>query len=146
MSRSNDAETNYLLLMFNNDTWAGIGDATGLAGSGGDGNLYVSLHTGDPGEAGDQTTSEATFGQYARQAVPRTTGGWTVSGATATNTAAITWTECDSGSETISHVGIGKAATGAGELLWSGAVDTSRAVSAGVTLQFDATSLVITAD
>ncbi len=29
-------------------------------------NLYVSLHTGDPGEAGDQTTSEAAYTSYAR--------------------------------------------------------------------------------
>ena len=34
-------------------------------------NLYVSLHTADPGEAGDQTTSEATYTGYARIAVVR---------------------------------------------------------------------------
>jgi hypothetical protein len=145
MSRSDSAENNYLLLMFNNDTWAEIGNATGLVGSGVDGSLYVSLHTADPGEAGTQATNEATFGQYARQAVARTTGGWTVTTDTVVNAANITWTECDSGSETITHVGIGSEVSGATELIWSGAVDTNRAVSTGVTLQFDAGSLEVTA-
>ena len=147
MSRSNDAENNYLLFMFNNTTWATVGDATGLVGSGGAGSFYVSLHTGDPGEGGSQNTSEATFGQYSRQAVARTSGGWTVAANVVTNTAAITWTECDSGSESITYVGIGRdSGTAAGMLLWSGILDTARAVSTGVTLQFDIDALEITAD
>jgi hypothetical protein len=146
MSRTNTSENNYLLLMFNNDPWANLGDATGPS-SGGDGSLYVSLHTADPGEAAaSQQASEATFGQYARQAVARTTSGWTVAGNTATNAAAITWTECDSGTNTITHVGIGTQVSGATELIWYGAVDTSRVVTTGVTLQFDAGALDITAD
>lgn len=44
---------------------------------------YVSLHTGDPGEAGDQTTNEATYAGYARVAVARDSGGWTVTGSQA---------------------------------------------------------------
>ena len=35
-------------------------------------NVFVALHTADPGEAGDQTTSEATYTGYARIAVART--------------------------------------------------------------------------
>lgn len=31
-------------------------------------NLYIALHTGDPGEGGNQTTSEATYTSYARVA------------------------------------------------------------------------------
>ena len=147
MSRSNDAENNYLLLLFNNTDWANIGDATGLQGSPTPGSFHVSLHTGDPGEAGEQTTSEATFGAYARQAVARSGAGWTVTTNTATNAAAITWAECTSGSETITHVGIGRdAGAGAGMLLWSGTLDASRAVSSGITLQFNAGDLDITAD
>ena len=147
MSRTNTSENNYLLLMFNNDDWLNIGNAGGLLGSSVDGNFYVSLHTADPGEAAaSQQASEATFGQYARVAVARTTGGWTVTGNTVTNAANITWTECDSGSETITHVGIGSEASGATELIWYGAVDTGRLVESGVTLQFDAGALDITAD
>jgi hypothetical protein len=147
MSRTNTSENNYLLLMFNNDTWANVGDVTGIVGSTGDGSLYVSLHTADPGEAAaSQQASEATFGAYARQAVARTTSGWTVSTNTATNAAAITFPECTSGTNTITHVGIGAESTGATELIWYGAVDTSRVVTTGVTLQFDAGALDITAD
>lgn len=55
-----------------------IGDATGLPAAATVGSLYVSLHTADPGVAGDQSTNEATYTSYARVAVARTTGGWTI--------------------------------------------------------------------
>jgi hypothetical protein len=44
--------------------------------------VCISLHTADPGEAGDQTTSEATYKSYARVSVARTTAGWTVTSGT----------------------------------------------------------------
>lgn len=146
MSRTNAAETDYLELLFNNVDWANIGDAAGIQNSAAAGNLYVSLHTADPGETGAQNTSEATFGSYARQPVARSGAGWTVSGNTATNAALIAFPQASSGSETITHVGIGTDSAGAGNLLWYGALDTSRAVSTGVTLQFAAGALDITAD
>ena len=69
---------NLLKLLFNNTTWANVGDVTGIVGSGTAGNLYVALHTADP-SAGDQSTSETTYTGYGgRVAVARTTGGWTV--------------------------------------------------------------------
>jgi hypothetical protein len=61
MSKSNSWENSLLLLLFNNTAVANVGDATGLRGSTTAGSLYASLHTADPGEAGDQTTSEATY-------------------------------------------------------------------------------------
>lgn len=67
-----------LNLLFNNSDIANIGDATGLRGSSTAGSLYVSLHTSDPGTTGDQTTNEATYTSYARVAVARTAGGWTI--------------------------------------------------------------------
>jgi len=146
MSRSNAYENDYLLLLFNNDTLAAIGDATGLVGSTVDGSFHISLHTSDPGEAGDQTTNEATFGSYARVAVARTTGGFTVAGANASNAAEIGFVEATSGSETITHVGIGTDSSGAGNLIWSAALTTSRAVSSGITLAFAQGELDINAD
>ena len=146
MSRTNAAETAYLLLLFNNTDWANIGDASGLQNSATAGSLYISLHTGDPGEAGSQTTSEATFGSYARQAVARSGAGWAVSGNTVDNVVAITFPEASSGSETITHVGIGTDSSGAGNLIWSVALDNSRAVSSGVTVEFAIGELNITAD
>src|ERR1700679_2605180 len=93
--KSNVWQTSYLNLTFTNvaDTEAGnIG--SGLSATGTAGNLYVSLHTADPTNAGNQTSSETTYTSYARVAVARSTGGWTISGtspATASNTATITF-------------------------------------------------------
>jgi hypothetical protein len=109
-------------------------------------NLYVSLHTGDPGEGGSQTTNECAFGSYARATVARSGSGWTVSGNTASNASTISFPECTSGSETVTHVAIGTAASGTGQILYSGALSASRAVSTGITLQFAAGALDITED
>jgi hypothetical protein len=59
MSMTNQAEHALLDLIFLNTDWANIGDASGLQNSAAAGSFYVSLHTADPGEAGSQTTSEA---------------------------------------------------------------------------------------
>ncbi len=80
MSKTNSLENSLLLHIFNNSDIANIGDATGLRGSSTAGSLYVSLHTGDPGEAGDQTTNECAYTSYARVAVARSGAGWTVTG------------------------------------------------------------------
>jgi hypothetical protein len=117
-NKTNNLENELLALIFNNTTLAGMGDTTGLVGSTADGNLYVSLHTAFPGEAGTQSTSEASYTGYARVAVSRT-DGWTVSTNTAENAAAITFGQkTDAGTETITYVGIGADETGAGDLYY----------------------------
>lgn len=136
MSLSNAAETALLTLLFNNTDWANIGDAGGLQNSVADGSFYISLHTGDPGEAGDQTTSEATYTSYARVAVARTSGGWTISGANVSNAAAVTFPTATGGSDTITHFSIGTASSGAGNLVLSGALGSSLAVSNNITPAF----------
>lgn len=113
---------------FNNDNIANVGDATGLRGSSVAGSLYVSFHTSTP-IAGDQTSNEADYTGYARVAVARTTGGWTVSSTNATNAAQITFGTCTAGSNTITHVGIGFAASGAGDLKFVCALATSKIIS-----------------
>jgi hypothetical protein len=133
-----------LLLIFNNTNMSLVGDATGLRGSTVAGSLYVSLHTADPGEAGDQTTSEATYGAYARVAVARSGAGWTVTNNLVENAADITYVQCSSGTNTITHVGVGTDSSGAGKLLYKGALTASIAVSAGIIVQFLAGSLDIT--
>lgn len=116
MSQTNAFETGMLALYFQNSSFGPIGDATGLRGSTVAGNLYISLHTAFPGEAGDQTTSEAAYTGYARQAVARSAGGWTVSGNSAVNAAVITYPACIGGTETEFYFGIGSAVAGAGTL------------------------------
>lgn len=95
-------------------------------------NLYVSLHTADPGEAGDQTTSEATYTSYARVAVARTSGGFTVTGNGAGG-ADIVFPAATAGTNTITHFTIGTASSGAGKLLYSGTGTPNISVSSGVT-------------
>ncbi len=152
MSAGNTTELNVLKLIFNNTTWANLGDATGAVGSSVAGNLYVSLHTADPGETGDQQTSEAAYTSYARVAVARSTGGWTCSGtapAQAVNVAAVTFPACTGSSATCTYFGVGRATTGnAGELLFSGALTSpsSLAVTNGITPSFAIGALTVTLD
>lgn len=149
MSASNSFENSLLLLIFNNTNIANIGDATGLRGSSTVGSLFVALHTADPGEAGDQTTSEATYTSYARVAVARSGAGFTVSGTAPTqvaNAAATGFPACTGGSNTITHFSVGVATSGASVILVSGALTASLAVSSGITPSFAIGALVATVD
>lgn len=146
MSMTNAAETAFLNLFFVNTDWANVGDAAGLQNSATAGSFYISLHTADPGETGDQTTSEATYTSYARVAVARSGAGWTVSGNNASNTSAVTFPACTGGTNTITYFGIGSDASGAGNLFMSGALTASLAVSSGITPQFAAGELDVNAD
>lgn len=143
MSKSNALETALLALLFNATTFDGIAEddtTTPLT------NLYVALHTADPGEAGTQATSEATYTSYARVAVARTAGGWTVSGNSVENAAAIVFPEATGGSNTITHFSVGELVSGAGDIYYSGALTASLAVSTGIEPQFNAGDLTITED
>jgi hypothetical protein len=146
MSKGNTFENDLLLLIFNNTDIADIGDAGGLQNSATAGSLYATLHTGDPGEAGNATTNESAYGSYARVAVARSGAGWTVTGNQAVNAALIQFPECTSGSETITHVSITTASSGASKILYSGALSSSRAVSSGIQPQFAASALTVTED
>lgn len=146
MSMTNTAEAALLDLLFLNTDWANIGDAGGLQNSATAGSFYISLHTSDPGEAGDQTTNEIAYGSYARVAVARTAGGWTRSVSTVSNTALVQFPQCTSGSGTATHFGIGTAATLAGNLILKGALSSSLAISTGIQPQFAAGALTATVD
>lgn len=109
-------------------------------------NLYISLHVATPGVGGAQTTNEAAYTGYARQAVARTPGSpaWTVGSSLATPNAAITFPTATAGSETETFMGIGTSLSGAGKLLWFGSISPSILVSAGVQPQLT-TATTITA-
>lgn len=146
MSMSNAAEAAFLDLLFLNTDWANIGDAAGLQNSAAAGSLYISLHTGDPGEAGDQTTSEAAYTSYARVAVARTGGGWTRSVSTMSNTALVQFPQCTGSSATVTHFAIGTSSSGAGQIILSGVLSASLAISSGIQPQFAAAALTATID
>jgi len=85
--------------------------------------LYISLHNGAPGNAGSQTTNETAYTNYARQAVARTTGGWTTTLGSGTafssvsNAAAINFAAGGASGDTLTHWGLGLSSSGAGTLL-----------------------------
>lgn len=143
MSKGNTFENDLLLLIFNATGIANIADN---AASSPLTNLYVSLHTGDPGEAGDQTTNECTYTSYARVAVARSGSGWTVSGNAVSNAAAITFPQATGGSETATYFAVGTASSSTGKILYSGALSASLAISSGITPEFAIGDLDVTED
>lgn len=130
MSKGNTFENDLLQLIFNAVAIANIADN---AASSPLTNLYVALHTSDPGEAGAQNTNECAYTSYARVTVSRTAGGWTVSDNSVSPTADITFPQCTGGSETATHASIGVASSGATKILYKGALSPNIAISSGVT-------------
>lgn len=134
MSKGDTFESDLLKLIFNNTNAANVGDATGLRGSTTAGSLYVSLHTSDPGEAGSQTTNEIAYTGYARVAVARSSGGFTITGSSVSPAANLDFPLMTGGAGgTVTHFGIGTVdlATGAGKLLYSGTVTPNLSVVNG---------------
>lgn len=142
MSKSDTYENDLLKLLFNATAIANVADN---ASSSPLTNLAVALHTADPGEAGTQTTSEATYGGYARVSVARTSGGWTVGGNSVSPAATISFPACTSGTNTITHFSVGPTGGGATKIFYSGTVTPNIAVSSGVTPQLT-TATAITED
>lgn len=81
-------ENAVLKLLFNSTAIANFADN---ASSSPATNLYISLHTTDPTDtpATEQTTGETNYTGYARQAVARNSGGWTITGSVASPVAPI---------------------------------------------------------
>jgi hypothetical protein len=143
MSKGDTFENDLLKLIFNGTAIANIADNAGTSPLG---NLFVSLHTADPGEDGTQTTSEATYTSYARVFVARTSGGWTVTGNAVRPASLISFPACTGGTNTITHFAVGTAGgTSAGKVLYKGTVTPNISVSSGVTPQLT-TSSTITED
>lgn len=87
--------------------------------------LYAGLHTADPGAAGNQTTSETAYTNYARQAIARNSGGFTVSTVSITLAAAVSFPAgATSDTDVISFFSIGTASSSTGKLLYSGPIGT----------------------
>ncbi|TFL16448.1 phage tail fiber protein [Jannaschia formosa] len=122
MSFGNTFENDLVALIFNATAIANLADNAATSPLT---NLYISLHTADPGEAGDQTTNESAYSGYARQAVERSGSGWTVTGNVASLAASVDFPEAPGGTPTVTHVAVGTAASGAGKILASGALGSS---------------------
>lgn len=131
MGKATVTSNNFLKLLFNATPWANIADNAATSPLT---NLYVALHTADPGIAGTQATSEAAYTSYTRVAVARTTGGWTASTTASTSpVAAITFPAGTGGSGTVTHFSIGVATSGATSILYSGTVTPNITTGSGIT-------------
>lgn len=142
MSKGDTFENDLVKLIFQGTAIANIADnaaASPLT------NLYLSLHTADPGEAGDQTTSEATYTSYARVAVARTSSGFTIANNQVTLAANTDFPAATGGTNTITHFGIGTASSGAGKLLYKGSLSPTISVSNGVTPRINS-GVIVTED
>lgn len=135
MSFSNQAETAILNQIF-------VGTATAWNG---DTNLYIALHTADPGEAGSATSSECAYGSYARATLTRASD-FTVSGNQVSNANLEQFPQCTSGTETVTWASIVNTASGSGIIIVRAQLNTSIPVSTGIQPQFAAGALSFTLD
>ena len=128
MSKSNVFENDILKLIFNATPIAGLADN---AASSPLATLTIALHTADPGETGDQSTSEAAYAGYARQTVARNSGGWTVTGNSVSPVNNIDFPECTaSPGAPITHFSIGTGV--ANKLLYKGTMTPNVTMATGV--------------
>jgi len=106
--------------------------------------IYVALLTDAPDETGTAGSdfTEADYTSYAR--VSTTDSDWnSASGGSLTNGNAITFPACTGGSSTVTHFALLDQAQ---NLLVTGALDSSLAVSNGITPEFAASALTCTLD
>jgi 3-hydroxy-3-methylglutaryl CoA synthase len=134
---------NFLLALFNATTWANVlqNAASPLT------NFYLAFHTADPGISGNQTTSEASYTNYARTAISRSNPAFTVtqnSGTSSTvslGTAVSTPMSGGAGSN-ITFFSIGTLVSGAGQILFSGTVTPAITIATNVTPQLQAGTII----
>lgn len=140
MSKGNTFETDILGLIFNATAIANIADNAATSPLT---QLFVALHTADPGEAGVQNTSETAYTGYARVAVNRSSGGWTVSAGSVSPNANIDFGQCTaSPGAAITHASIGVASSGATKILYKGALSASITMAVGVIPRITAGSTI----
>lgn len=142
MSISNTTENALLELIFKATAWANYADN---AASSPQTNIHYGLHTADPGEAGDMTTSEAAYTSYARTNVARTSGGHTVTANSVSPAANVDFPAGTGGSGTVTHFSTGKTGGGATAILFSGTVTPNIVTGNGVTPRLT-TATAITLD
>jgi hypothetical protein len=101
---------------------------------------YLALFTSNPAEDASGTEVSTSGTAYARQSAT-----FTVSGNTASNSAAIEFPTATASFGTVSHVGVFDASTG-GNLIAYSALDTSKAISTGDVFRVPSGDLDITLD
>lgn len=146
MSKGDTFENDFLKLIFNATAIANLADNAASAPLT---QLFVSLHTADPGETGTEATNECNYTGYARVGVARTSGGWTVTGNSVSPVAAVTFpnpTNLTNLPQTATHFAIGVASSGATKILYKGAVTPNIVISNTGSVPTIGTGTTITED
>ena len=126
MPKSTNTCNNFLALLYNATAWANVADNASASPIT---TISVALST-VTGAVGDtMSTNEATYTNYARQTVARTTGGWVAPASRVTSNAAqITFPQCGVTGNTITSAKTGKAA-GASDVYHYGDLNAPISVS-----------------
>lgn len=123
-----------LALLLNATPWANIADNAAAAPIT---NTHMALHTASLTGAATQATSETSYTNYLRVAVPRTTGGWAApSAGQSNNVAAIDFASCGVTGATITTASLGKDTSGAGIIFYYGDLNAPIAVSNAIQPRF----------
>jgi hypothetical protein len=128
MSKGNTFENDFLKLILWGTAIANIADN---AASSPLTQLYLALHTADPGEGGDQTTNEVTYTGYARKAINRDNTAFSITNNVATFVADQVFGTCTAGPQTATHFSLGTASSGTGKILWKGPITPNIAILIG---------------
>ena len=105
---------------------------------------YLALFTADPGEAAS-LAAEANYTGYARVALTKATA-WTGTASPFTNTNLIQFGACTAGTNALTHFAVVDTASGAVNMMISGALSATLNVSSGIQPQFAAAALSISAE
>jgi hypothetical protein len=144
---TNLAKDDILDLLFTNVAFPNVGDTAGLPPSVGAGTWNIELHTGNTIGATStvQTEAVAAYTGYVSQTVARSVAGWTVASGLADNDAAITFPISTSGPETETDVSLGGNDAGGDVMQIFGTLLADLIVNNGITPEFAAGALDITA-
>lgn len=120
--------------LFLNEAVPDIGDVGGLQPSVVDGDFFIALFTGDPGESGS-IVNEATFTGYSRIPVPRGSVGWNEYLGKINNLNSIQYQENTGGENIITHYAIMKDLTGT-DMIARGTLSEESNIIPGQRFQF----------
>lgn len=105
---------------------------------------YLALFTADPGEVGS-LAAEADYTGYARIALTKAVD-WTDGGSSFGNAALLQFGACTAGTNALTHFAVVDTASGAVNMMVSGALSATLNVSAGIQPQFPIAALQISCD
>lgn len=142
MPKSTPTCNSIINLVYRAVTWANLAENASAAPIT---DIYVGLHTGNLTAATDsQAENETAYTNYVRVAAARPAGWAAASGGATQNAATISFAQCGVTGATLTHVSTGKTSAGATSVFHYGALNSSLAVSSGITPQFAAGALTVT--